>query len=147
MMSSRTAVQASSTLVAVSQAVAPVQVDKNKILNLLLKISYKKTMIETEIGSLRNLFIGCPLEMISDCVKETSLKILNRFPVGQLWGSSSGANPLLNASSSAGASIASNSMFSLDKTINEYQLVHRLLSDKLNHHNNLLMAIIEAVRN
>ena len=136
---------------AAPQAAQPQSFDRDKILSLLLKISYKKTAIEADIGQLRNLFIGSPLDLIADCVQHTSRRIVNRSPVGQLWGStsSSNANNSLAASQTAGLTLPShlndsNALLSVDKTINEYQLVHRLLHDKVQHHNNLLLAVIEA---
>lgn len=107
--------------------------------------------METDIGQLRNIFIGCPIEVIKELIAETSSKIINRLPVGQLWGSN---NPSQGGTAlGASGSFANNSLIlskssaitQVDKTMNEYQLVHRLLHDKVHQHHHLLMAIIEAV--
>ncbi len=75
------------------------------------------------LGNLRDVFAALSAPEVQKIVTEVSAKILSRAPTGQYWGTSSATRGLTG------------------QALTRYQLVHRLVEDKLDSHKRLIAAL------
>lgn len=80
------------------------------------------------LGNLRDVFAALSAPDVQKVVAEVSAKILSRAPTGQYWGTSSATRGLTG------------------QALTRYQLVHRLVEDKLESHKRLIAALNDTVR-
>lgn len=77
--------------------------------------------------NLRDVLAALSPREINKLASDVSEKILSRAPTGQYWGTSSTAQGLTG------------------QALTRYQMVHRLVADKLDSHKRLVGALLETV--